>query len=328
MKDYYYILGTVKGASKEEIRTAYYKLAKKFHPDYNNGDKFFEDRFKDIQEAYENLTKIFDNGFENSEKNGANNYDTSTDLSNYTEVVTVNGALIYQFDMIFVKGGSFEFGGTHPKAHMPNEKKPKHLITVDDFFIAKFPVTQGLWKAVMEYNRNPISNLFSKKSPIKSFEPADSPVCGISWEQAMKFVKQLNEITGKKYRLPLHEEWEYAALGGLKSNGYLYSGSDNLDDVAWSGGNCTETIYGPRGKEYRYVRKSVGLKLPNELGIHDMSGSVFEYCANAATKNLDHRIIKGGCYLHGHWCCEVKAFDSRHKDYGTITDGLRLAISI
>lgn len=56
MKDYYYILGVDKNASTEEIKKAYKKLALKFHPDLNRNDKFFEERFKDIQEAYEALS--------------------------------------------------------------------------------------------------------------------------------------------------------------------------------------------------------------------------------------------------------------------------------
>ena len=56
-KDYHYILGIRKDASKDEIKSAYRKLSKKFHPDLNPNDKYFEERFKDIQEAYEFLSK-------------------------------------------------------------------------------------------------------------------------------------------------------------------------------------------------------------------------------------------------------------------------------
>ncbi len=55
MKDFYYILGTDSNCTSAEIREAYIKLSKKFHPDLNEGDKYFESRFKEINEAYETL---------------------------------------------------------------------------------------------------------------------------------------------------------------------------------------------------------------------------------------------------------------------------------
>jgi curved DNA-binding protein CbpA len=55
MKDYYYLLGIKKSASKDEIKKAFRKLSMKFHPDKNEMDYFFTERFKDVQEAYEVL---------------------------------------------------------------------------------------------------------------------------------------------------------------------------------------------------------------------------------------------------------------------------------
>ncbi len=71
IKDYYYILGVARNASQDEIKKAYRKLSVKFHPDKNDGDKFFEERFKDINEAYETLVdatkrKIYDDRLKDS----------------------------------------------------------------------------------------------------------------------------------------------------------------------------------------------------------------------------------------------------------------------
>src|SRR5579884_3132236 len=65
--DYYKVLGVGKGASDEEIKKAYRKLARKYHPDRNAGDKQAEERFKEISQAHDVLSdpekrKAYDRG--------------------------------------------------------------------------------------------------------------------------------------------------------------------------------------------------------------------------------------------------------------------------
>jgi formylglycine-generating enzyme required for sulfatase activity len=81
-------------------------------------------------------------------------------------------------------------------------------------------------------------------------------------------------VTGKLYRLPTEAEWEFAARGGNNSKGYLYSGSNNIDSVAWYAENSIEKIY------------PIGKKQPNELGIFDMSGNVEELCVDFYDKEF------------------------------------------
>ena len=155
------------------------------------------------------------------------------------------------FEMIFVEGGTFLMGGADEEAY--GDEKPVHKVQVYPFYLARYPVTQALWQAVM---RNNPSN----------FKGADRPVERVSWDDCQDFLQKLNAHTGKNYRLPTEAEWEYAARGGAYSEGYLYAGSDKLKDVGWYRENSGGETH------------PVGEKLPNELGLYDLSGNVWEWC--------------------------------------------------
>ena len=162
------------------------------------------------------------------------------------EIITVNDV---NFKMIRVEGGTFQMGSTSGES----DEKPVHEVTVSSFLIGETEVTQELWEAVM--GSNP-SYLKGSKRPVEQ----------VSWDDCQTFITKLNELTGKTFRLPTEAEWEYAARGGNKSKGYTYSGSNTIDDVAWYYGNSGNTTH------------DVATKSPNELGIYDMSGNVYEWC--------------------------------------------------
>ena len=171
--------------------------------------------------------------------------------ASYSNGVLSVGSIKYK--MIFVEGGTFTMGATSEQQDPDSNEKPTHQVTLSSYYIGETEVTQALWTAVMGNNQS-------------NFKGDNNPVEKVSWNDCQKFIEKLNSLTGKKFRLPTEAEWEYAARGGNKSKGYQYSGSNNLDDVAWY------------TKNSNYKTHLVKTKQPNELGMYDMSGNVWEWC--------------------------------------------------
>ena len=166
------------------------------------------------------------------------------------ETFTVGGV---KFEMAAVQGGTFQMGGTEQKGQVIREDElPLHEVTLDHFKIGKTEVTQALWEAVM--GEVPYGN-----------QGPDYPVGNVSWYDVQAFIRQLNALTGRKFRLPTEAEWEYAARGGQKSRGYLFAGSSFPQDVAQYGYDDMRT-------------RPVARLRPNELGLYDMSGNAWEWC--------------------------------------------------
>ena len=197
------------------------------------------------------------------------------------ETFTVNGVA---FKMVKVAGGTFQMGGTSEQGSDVLDEKPVHSVTLSDYHIGQTEVTQELWQAVMRSNPSEITGNNQR------------PVDNVSWKDCQKFIKKLNRLTGKNFRLPTEAEWEYAARGGNKSRGYKYSGSDNPDAVAWYGDNSG------------FKTHPVATKQSNELGLYDMSGNVWEWCQDRKGKyksNLQTnptgawiglRVLRGGSW--------------------------------
>jgi len=231
-------------------------------------------------------------------------------------------------DMVFVQGGTFTMGCTAEQV-WKYCSYGKWDVTISDFYIGKYEVTQKQWVSVMG------------KNPSK-FKGDNLPVQYVSWEDAQIFISKLNAVTGRKYRLPTEAEWEYAARGGAENKGYMfvYAGSNNLNEVAWHKGNS--------GKK----TQPVGTKKPNELGIYDMSGNVAEwvndwmndwirlnraYGYDIYGENIDpkgptsgdQRVVRG----LGNWNYDFKeSFQTSHRECWAPSTrayvlGLRLALS-
>ena len=193
----------------------------------------------------------------------------------------------HEIEMVYVRGGSFMMGCTPEQgSDCFNDEKPAHQTTVSNFFIGKYEVTQAQWKAVMGADDNP-----------SNFKGDNLPVEQVSWNDVQEFIGKLNYITGGNYRLPTEAEWEYAARSGGQWRRYKYSGRGEIGEVAWYSVNSGDTTH------------PVGTKRANDLGIHDMSGNVYEWVSDwygsydvgsqtnpQGPASGSSRVIRGGCW--------------------------------
>ncbi len=178
-------------------------------------------------------------------------------------ILTLQGV---RYEFALVEAGTFTMGATSETPGVCTQEMPAHKVTLThNYQIGKTEVTWGLWKAVMgSYPPQPNDN--GDFVEVKE-QPAKLPATYLTHIQCQEFIKKLNELTGKSFRLPTEAEWEFAARGGNKSENYLYSGSNTLEEVAW--------LYDPDQPNHE-----VATKKPNELGLYDMSGNVAECCSD------------------------------------------------
>ena len=235
--------------------------------------------------------------------------------SNEISIPVKNGITI---DMVKVEAGTFLMGNTFEESFIDSllwEKPVHQVILTNDYYMGKYEVTQALWQTV-------------KGSNPSYFKGDNLPVENVSWDDCQEFISKLNSMTGRKFRLPIEAEWEYAARGGKKSRGYQYSGSSNISDVAWYVDNSD------------YETHPVGTKQGNELGIYDMTGNVLEWCQDwiglyssssqanptGAVSGPD-RVLRGGSWHNNAWCCRLPFRQYYYLGYSSHQLGLRLVLS-
>ncbi len=219
-------------------------------------------------------------------------------------------------NMVYVDGGTFTMGATPEQGNdTKSDENPPHQVTLSSFSIGRYEVTQEEWEAVMGSN------------PSK-FKGAKRPVEMVSWDDCQTFIGKLNAMTGKNFRLPTEAEWEFAARGGNFSRGYKYAGSNDIDSVAVYGDTDGQTF-------------NVGGKMPNELGLYDMTGNVWEWCSDwydefyykkSPQSNPQggaygsNRVVRGGWWFVYSSSCRVSHRSLSAPDNRSRNLGLRLAM--
>ncbi len=227
------------------------------------------------------------------------------------------GELVYgthRYRMVYVEGGTFSMGATPEQVNPESDEKPVHRVTLSSYSIGQTEVPQWLWEAVMGSNPS-------------YWKGANLPVEQVSWNDCQEFLGKLNNLTGMFFSLPTEAQWEFAARGGNRSRGYQYSGSDGLGAVAWYDDNSNSRNH------------EVGMKGPNELGLYDMSGNVWEWCHDwwgtypdysvtnpkgASTGSI--RVYRGGGRRNSPWDCRVAIRYGITPDYRNYGLGFRLAL--
>ncbi len=228
----------------------------------------------------------------------------------------VNGV---EFDMQRVEGGVFVMGGTREQ-HRENiaSDLPSHTVSLDAYYIASTEVTQALWQAVMH-----------EWYVSDEWHTPNHPITDVNWYDCQNFVKRLDSITGMPFRLPTEAEWEFAARGGNKSKGFRYAGGNVVDSVSWGLNNAG------------FRTHSVGCRKANELGLHDMTGNVSEWCSDwygrfylgtepnpQGAKDGEWKVVRGGSFDN----CEDNSYLSRREYYNPEQTmnycGLRLALTL
>ena len=228
-------------------------------------------------------------------------------------VLTIKGV---RYEMVWVEGGTFRMGATSEQGSDAEiNEEPVHSVTLSGYYIGKTEVTQALWWAVMG------------SKPIY-WKGDDLPMENVSWDDCQEFIRKLNSLTGQHFRLPTEAEWEFACRGGNNSRGYKYSGSNYIDNVAWYDGNSGKKTH------------PVATKSANELGIYDMSGNVWEWCADwygdyssGAPTNPkgpydgSYRVFRGGNFCGSVGLCRSSARCSFSPGIRVNNIGLRLALT-
>lgn len=239
-------------------------------------------------------------------------------------LILISGGIVFsqniEPEMVFVEGGTFIMGNEHGD----EDEAPIHEVTVNDFYISKYEITVDLYET--------FCSATGRGEPrTESWSKANHPAIYVSWYDAVEFCKWLSKETGKNYRLPTEAEWEFAAKGGKKTLKLKYAGSNVIDSVAWYQGSIPED-----------GTQAVGSLKPNELGLYDMSGNVWEWCSDIYKKDYyaksekdnpkgpksgNWRIVRGGSWADKAFHARVTYRQSNLPANSGFNDGFRVVMT-
>ena len=201
-----------------------------------------------------------------------------------------------KLEMVKIPTGSFLMGSVDNDESAYRNEKPQHPVNLQEFYLGKYPITQEQYQAIMGNNPSYFEN--NPKNPVEN----------ISWNDAQEFCQKLSEKASKNYRLPSEAEWEYAYRAGTQPRYYFGDNAELLGEYAWYGENSDSKTH------------PVGQKKPNNWGLYDMSGNVWEWCEDVWHENYQNtpkdgsswndnnsqtifRIFRGGSWRHDPWYC-------------------------
>ncbi|MGM9809840.1 MAG: formylglycine-generating enzyme family protein [Paludibacteraceae bacterium] len=238
----------------------------------------------------------------------------------------VNGV---SFTMVYVEGGTFTMGSTSERSE--DNEKPAHKVRLNDYYIGQYEVTQALWQVVMGTTVSQQRDKATSPGPLAGLGDIYPMYC-INWYDCQRFVNNLNtilfkQLNGKRFALPTEAQWEYAARGGQKSKGYIYAGSNKVKELGWYIDNSND------------VTHPVGQKLPNELGLYDMTGNVAEWCQDyfapypltvqtnpIGPASGDFHVYRGGGFNSLLRFCRISSRDYGHTMKSKNRLGMRLVL--
>ena len=226
-------------------------------------------------------------------------FNKNAQISLIENIIKINGYYVPEF--VEIMGGSVEI---LDETIIP-PPEPSYL-TANSFSISRTEVTFKQFDA--------FCTATSREKPDDSeWGRGDRPVINITYNDALAYCDWLGGLLNKTIRLPSTEEWEYAARGGLKGgDDKFYSGSNILKDVSWCKFNSNERT------------QPVGLKKPNELGIYDMSGNVYEFCSGIKDSMI---VLKGGSWVNSGVGCRLSDHVVSKVDFWDDNIGFRCVVS-
>lgn len=261
----------------------------------------------------------------------------------FTKVENINGIIIHWSEdmdisgeqktvirnlvanLVRVEGGTFQMGAQHTDSQSNNfdadaqdNESPVHKVTLDDYYIGKFEVSQREWRTIMGYELD---------WPEQYGRGDDFPAYNVSRADALRFIETLGAMTQLHFLLPTEAQWEYAARGGNKSQHYRYSGSNAVNEVAWHKENANGTLH------------PVGGRQPNELGLFDMSGNLWEWCldtygeypatpqTNPMNNSGNKYVLRGGAWTYFPIYCRVTCRDAFEGNGRSVSNGVRVIMN-